>query len=356
MGFELLIRVISLLDIALVQIGGASYFVVIEGTAETRVNSQDQVQHGTIWHWWSIDASGISKVSDQMIYLPPCKSISLACAGDRLVGLLESNFKSPAILWEAAVSSDSSGLMLSEGELFAELRLTSSQQERFDIKPKDLWSSIGLTNKEWLFNPSIVCDESNGTMRSALNVATGDAFVMDYSRSEDSWRELAFVRGALEPVLLQNANDRYLLYRQVTDNWSIMYGSPRYSDDTGPVKLPLVLAKVDSSGKIGDSIHLSQLAPLGNVYTHGLDGNGAGRLAVAGVRGSVDSPVLIVLVSSESKEDWLRRGTFELPSVPERLALAYIDNEVVVANAVRNPEDYSVSIVKFAVPSGEAKQ
>ena len=266
-------------DLGAVANGGQLYLLTVEHTYEM-VNGSAEPAEKTEWRVWAPATAGgrFSQASQGTAVFPVATSVAMVAWEGALTAVALMNRASPAALFR------------SEGRLPAigpfgkavPLSLDPAEADRIHLKTLELWSTADLPAPEWLFHPSVTA----GAKGTAIAMNTADGHAVGWVVAGSEVRRVAWVAGALNPVLLSLAGGNRLFYRKMPANWPMYFHDTRYSGQYGPVALPLMMAAVDANGAA------APVNGIGAVFDFAATSPDGKQIAIAAIVGSPSAPEL----------------------------------------------------------------
>jgi hypothetical protein len=315
-------RTESLEDVAAIATGDSGYLVTVEHTRELAAPALTVPSERTIWRFWKPDREGTSfhEASHRTVILPLSTSVVMTLENNRLIALAHVNEPKPAFLLAWDTRAGDAPHLGESATSHLTIELDRLEAAKVQIPLKYSWNTRTLPESRWLFHPSLASLPGGAQVALAMNTADGRAVVWT-SDGVDKPKPLAFLPGALNPVLIRVSGKDRLLYRRMPADWSVYYHDLRYSGQYGPIALPLAMAELDSDGGIAHSNDLSQGQGVGNVFDF-VAANAGTRLVLAVVSGTKEAPELRVYVGDPTGGTLHLLRTARVRGVPYRLTMA----------------------------------
>jgi hypothetical protein len=310
-------------DLGAVASGGSLYLVTVEHTYEM-VDGAAEPTEKAEWRVWASapDGDRFREASNGTAAFPVATSVVMTERGGALTALALTNRSSPAALFRAEGKLPRIGAF---GDAIP-LRLEPGDAARIQLKPPERWNTRDLPPDAWLFHPSLIAGANGAAV--AMNTADGHAVALIVAESEV--RRVAFVAGALNPVLLNLPGGNHLLYRKMPPEWPMYYHDTRYSGKYGPVALPLMMAALDANGSA------EPVDAAGLVFDFAAASPDGKRIALALIAGSRAAPELRIFERRDLKSAFVPRRTVPIRSIPYRLAIAATNANILIGLAFKN--------------------
>ncbi|MEK7408388.1 MAG: hypothetical protein AAB225_25225 [Acidobacteriota bacterium] len=324
----------TLADLAAIAAGDSLYLVSVENTFEMVPSPIDAPAQRTNWRLWkpNNDGSSFQSVSQSGVVIPTAKAVAVAVHGNLMAALLQVNEPQPAYLmtWELAAVTPPE--IPAAAFSVAPVRLDEPEAAQVHINIAHDWSTRRLPSSRWLFSSNLSSFPRGDNFGIAMNTADAHAIAWLTDGKSSPARPRFFIPDALDPVFKRAEGKDFLFYRKTPADWPVFFHDIRYSRQYGPVLLPLMVAELNSEGKI-TSRDLSKDHEVGGVFAFEVASDGSKRLALSVVGGTKEQPLLRVYVSHDLGRAFRVRQTTRLRKVPYRIATAMAGADVLIGLA-----------------------
>ncbi len=330
-------------DLGAIVAGGSGYLVSIEHTREVVPSALEAPAEKTTWRFWQPEreGAGFRQAAQSTVVLPVAAAVAMAVQKNRLFAVALVNEPRPAYLLSWELKGGAPPQPGESSSRTAPLELERQEAAQVRIDPRQDWNTRRLPSTRWLFHPSLASLRDGSGVAIAMNTADGRAVVWSSDGSDKPKRRLAWVPGALNPVLVHLGGKNRLYYRRMPGEWPVFYHDERYSGQYGPVALPLCAAELDAGGGIAHTADLSKDKGVGNVFAFAVDSTGGDRLALAAITGTAEKPELRVYVEGAAGALRLRH-TAALRQVPFRLTMAVAGDHALIGLAQEGEHGYEL--------------
>jgi hypothetical protein len=197
------------------------------------------------------------------------------------------------------------------------------------VPSDDLWSTTGLSAKQWLFHPRL-CEGINGQLLAAYNLVDARAIVWDAKSAAPGSPPIALIPNVLDPVMLRSGERLLVAWRKPSSGWKVHSNSRSYSRYGQPKPLPLFLSELRGN-RVMPLIAASEEKPIATPRMFEAATDGIGRIVFAVVEGSDDEPELNILLSENVGSDFRTVGHLRLRGIPKQMSIALYPSGVIVS-------------------------